>query len=88
MLEKKQLYKIYSNCRRGMLELDIILINFIEKEYLNLDKKELDEFIHLLNESDHNLYDWIIKNNNNYDKNLEIIIKKIKENKKRMFNLK
>jgi len=44
-----------------MLELDIILINFLEQEYLNLDDKFLSLFDKLLNESDENLYIWLVK---------------------------
>lgn len=84
MLKKENLYRIYSNCRRGMLELDIILINFLDKEYLNISKKTLKDFSDLLEESDNNLYNWIIKNNENYDKKFEEIIKKIKESKKKI----
>lgn len=83
MFKKENLYRIYSNCRRGMLELDIILINFLEKEYLNLDNKLISEFSNLLNESDNNLYNWIVKNNINYDKKFDEIIKKIKESTKK-----
>ncbi|HFL8824351.1 MAG TPA: succinate dehydrogenase assembly factor 2 [Candidatus Azoamicus sp. OHIO1] len=53
--------KIYLNCRRGMLELDIILTNFLESEYSNMDGKVLVDFCALLCESDNNLYLWLVK---------------------------
>ncbi|HIH2763269.1 MAG TPA: FAD assembly factor SdhE [Candidatus Azoamicus sp.] len=82
MFKKENLYRLYSNCRRGMLELDMILINFLEKEYLNLDNKVLSEFSELLNESDNNLQNWIVKEKNYDGKKFNDIIKKIKESKK------
>lgn len=61
MLNKNHFNKIYLNCRRGILELDIILINFLEKKYFKLKRKNLKDFEKLLNNSDQNLYSWIIK---------------------------
>ncbi|HIH2762638.1 MAG TPA: FAD assembly factor SdhE [Candidatus Azoamicus sp. MARI] len=84
MFKKENLYRIYSNCRRGMLELDVILINFLEKEYLNLDNKLLSEFSELLNESDNNLQNWIVKEIKYTEKKFDEIIKKIKESKYKM----
>ena len=55
------LSKIYLSCRRGILELDIIFINFLKKEYKNIDRESMDLFVLLLNESDVDLYNWIIK---------------------------
>jgi len=83
-MKKENLYRIYSNCRRGMLELDMILINFLEKEYLNLDDKLLHDFSELLNESDNTLQNWIVKEINYTEEKFDDIIKKIKESKKKM----
>ncbi len=84
MFKKENLYRIYSNCRRGMLELDMILINFLEKEYLNLDNKSISNFSELLNESDNNLQNWIVKDKTCDNEKFEDILKKIKESKKNM----
>ena len=83
-MKKENLYRIYSNCRRGMLELDMILINFLEKEYFNLDDKLLHDFSELLNESDNTLQNWIVKEINYTEEKFDDIIKKIKESKKKM----
>ncbi len=49
-------------CRRGMLELDLLLGQFLEKGYelLGLDQREL--FIELLDEVDTDLYAWLMGN--------------------------
>ena len=59
---KKKFAHIYLNCRRGMLELDLILINFLENKYINLTSKLKHEFNIFLKESDQTLYSILIKN--------------------------
>lgn len=68
--------KVYINCRRGMLELDIILLTFLENYYHKLSKKEKNDFETLLEESDETLYSIIIKEKMNHK--YKNIIKKIK----------
>ena len=61
MYKQYNFNKIYLSCRRGILELDIILLNFLEDQYFILDDSMQKKFIYLLNESDQNLYSWIVK---------------------------
>ncbi len=61
MFKKKTFNKTYLNCRRGMLELDIILIAFVKIEYYNLKDDVINDFNKLLLKSDQILYSWIIK---------------------------
>lgn len=52
--------KIHWHCRRGMLELDLILGRF-SKQYLEkLSDKQLDVFENLLNAPDPDLYAWLM----------------------------
>jgi len=71
------LSKIYLSCRRGMLELDILLINFLKHEYNNMDEALLKKFNLLLNESDKDLHNWLIKKGKLENLNLSIIVDKI-----------
>jgi antitoxin CptB len=48
-------------CRRGMLELDLILESFLNKNYANLTAYEQDLFEQLLDYSDQELCDCLIK---------------------------
>lgn len=61
MYKQYNFNKIYLSCRRGILELDIILLNFLEDQYFTLDDSMQKKFIYLLNESDQNLYLWLVK---------------------------
>jgi len=45
--------------RRGIKEMDLILIAFSETELEGLDPRELDRYEALLNENDQDLYQWV-----------------------------
>lgn len=47
-------------CRRGMLELDVILIPFLEQHFSSLDKAEQLLFEQLLKHPDPDLYTWLM----------------------------
>jgi antitoxin CptB len=47
-------------CRRGMLELDLLLERFMAEGYDNLTDKQLATFKSLLEEPDPDLYAWFM----------------------------
>ena len=47
-------------CRRGMLELDLLLNNFVEKKAAQLDKKQRQTFELLLSYPDQTLFDLLL----------------------------
>ncbi|HJT51477.1 MAG TPA: succinate dehydrogenase assembly factor 2 [Nitrosospira sp.] len=49
-------------CRRGLLELDIVLQRFMDTHYGTLDEVELCEFEALLDLPDNDLWDMIARN--------------------------
>ena len=55
----KELDRIRWRCRRGMLELDIVLQGFVDKYYMQLDDIELKNFDALLSLPDNDLWDMI-----------------------------
>lgn len=55
----KELDRTRWRCRRGMLELDIVLQEFVDKHYMRLNKSELQQFDTLLNLPDNDLWDMI-----------------------------
>jgi len=46
-------------CRRGLLELDIVLQRFVDQYYGKLDEEEIRQFETLLGLSDNDLWDMI-----------------------------
>lgn len=47
-------------CRRGMLELDVLLTNFLNEAYAALADEDKRLFIRLLSESDPEIFAWIM----------------------------
>ena len=47
-------------CRRGMLELDLILQHFLEAQFAQLKLDEQQDFTDLLNCTDPELFAWLI----------------------------
>lgn len=55
--------RIRWRCRRGMLELDIVLQRFLEKYYVQLSESQHREFETLLSLPDHDLWAMIMAEN-------------------------
>lgn len=47
-------------CRRGMLELDVLLSNFLDGAYASLSDEEKHQFVDLLNGTDPELFAWLM----------------------------
>ena len=57
----KELERARWRCRRGLLELDIVLLRFMDRYYNQLNETELQKFDELLSSSDNELWDLISK---------------------------
>lgn len=55
--------KIRWMCRRGLLELDIILTQILEHKYPSLTARQKALFIELLSEADTDLLAWLLQQN-------------------------
>jgi antitoxin CptB len=54
-----ELDRIRWRCRRGLLELDVVLARFLERRFAQLTSAERDVFKGLLERSDNELWDLI-----------------------------
>ncbi len=61
-------------CRRGMLELDIILLSFFDERYKTLSVPQQKAFVQLLEFPDQELYQWVIGRSEPSDPMLQSII--------------
>ncbi|SEN24241.1 succinate dehydrogenase assembly factor 2 [Nitrosomonas marina] len=66
-------------CRRGMLELDIILLRFMDKHYRQLSTRELLQFDRLLSLSDSDLWDMICARKSAIDDDQLPVLKLLQE---------
>ena len=64
-------------CRRGMLELDLIFEAFLDEHYEQLDESEQRDFIELLNYADQDLQQWLLGKSSPADKKMLGIIRRI-----------
>ncbi|OGT53248.1 MAG: hypothetical protein A3E84_01335 [Gammaproteobacteria bacterium RIFCSPHIGHO2_12_FULL_42_13] len=65
-------------CRRGMLELDIILLRFLEYSYLHLSPAEQALFSQLLECNDQDLFRWLLSKETQPEEHLQSIVEKIR----------
>ena len=61
-------------CRRGLLELDIVLQRFMDRYYAQLDQQELEQFERLLSLPDNDLWDLIAAKQINHDRSLQTVL--------------
>ncbi|BCL71267.1 conserved hypothetical protein [Vibrio nigripulchritudo MADA3029] len=47
-------------CRRGMLELDVVIMPFYEEQFESLSEQEQKDFVSLLECDDPDLFTWIM----------------------------
>ena len=71
----KELERARWRCRRGLLELDIILGRFMDQHYARLNENELQQFEVLLSQSDNDLWDMITEKKKLFDNNLLPVLK-------------
>lgn len=65
-------------CRRGMLELDLILLPFFEQYFDELESIDQANFIALLSCTDQELYHWLLGQAEPMDFQLRSIVDKIR----------
>ena len=55
------LKRLYWHSRRGMLELDLLLVPFAEQHLQGLDGQQLESYRNLLQEEDQDLFLWLMR---------------------------
>ncbi len=65
-------------CRRGMLELDLLLNNFVDKKVKDLPLEQKKTFEHLLSYPDQTLLDLLLANSVSSDPLIANIVKNIR----------
>lgn len=56
-----EIRRLQWRCRRGLLELDVLLNRFLDNQYSHLNKEQQQNFSDLLEQSDQNLIDWLLQ---------------------------
>lgn len=66
-------------CRRGMLELDIILNEFLDKSYNNITEQQRELFDQMLDYPDQLLFDLFLANIQSSDKGISELVTTIRQ---------
>lgn len=61
-LLSQQLARLRWQCRRGMLELDLLLLPYLENRFTRSTEADQLLFAELLTHTDQDLYAWLVKN--------------------------
>ncbi|CEG57041.1 FAD assembly factor SdhE [Legionella fallonii] len=81
MLDAKEKARLSWHCRRGMLELDLILQRFMEHGGIDkLTEQELKSFNLLLSYTDPELFSWLMGHDEPQDEELSTIVAIIRNN--------
>lgn len=77
--EEDNMGRLRWKCRRGMLELDDMLIRFVEQGYQMLTPDQQELFVDLLEEEDQQLLDWLMANAVPADQPTESLVGRIRD---------
>jgi len=72
--QKADFNRLFWHSRRGMLELDVLLVPFLKEEYLNLSKADQALYSQLLECEDPDLFKWFMQHAAPEDKDLAHIV--------------
>jgi antitoxin CptB len=79
MPDVTELSRLKWRCRRGMLELDTLLLGYLDKCYLDMDENEKQDFIELLEFPDPELYQYLMGYSVPKEGRLNYVITRIRE---------
>lgn len=71
--------KVRWACRRGMLELDLLLLPFFEVQYPNLLPQQQADFVRLLEYPDPEIYAWLMGHEVPTEPHLQALVQFIKQ---------
>lgn len=66
--------RLWWHSRRGMLELDVLLIPFLEEAYRDLDKEDQERYNKLLSCEDVDMFEWFMQRSRPDDSDLQRIV--------------
>ncbi len=78
MSDDEDLRRLRWRCRRGLLELDLVLLRFVDERYPTLPQSEKSGFQELLSLPDATLLDYLAGRDKPADKVLREIVRKIR----------
>jgi len=62
MVSEEKIKRLFWHSRRGMLELDLILLPFLEKHFRQLGDEDQKLYEQLLTSEDQDMFRWFLRN--------------------------
>lgn len=75
-----EMNRLFWGSRRGMLELDLVLMPFLENVYPTLEQADKERYWLLLEEQDQDLFAWFMRRNDPANPELQRIVDIIRAN--------
>ncbi len=73
--------RLFWASRRGMLELDLVLLPFLEKIYPTLEQEDKERYWKLLDSEDQDMFGWFLRRENPEDPELLKIVQIIRDSR-------
>lgn len=87
MYTEEDIRRLTWQSRRGMWELDLLLVPFMEQGFRDLDEADQDRFVSLLDCEDQELFMWFMKRdvppNEDYARIVGIVLEHVQSTKNR-----
>jgi antitoxin CptB len=77
MVEQVELNRLFWHSRRGMLELDVLLVPFVKEVYAGLNQVDRDLYVRLLECEDQDMFGWFMERSESEDPELQRMVRMI-----------
>ena len=74
MAEQSELNRLFWQSRRGMLELDVLLVPFVKEVYPGLDEEDQRRYRKLLSCEDQDMFGWFMQRGEPEDEDLRRMV--------------
>lgn len=75
MVEQTEINRLFWHSRRGMLELDVLLVPFTREVYPTLDQKDRELYVRLLSCEDQDMFGWFMERCESEDPELQRMVR-------------
>ncbi|MBD9484833.1 succinate dehydrogenase assembly factor 2 [Pseudomonas sp. PDM14] len=77
MADDIELNRLYWHSRRGMLELDVLLVPFVREVYATLEAEDQERYRKLLECEDQDMFGWFMQREEPQDEDLRRMVRMI-----------
>ncbi|AVF54526.1 UNVERIFIED_ORG: antitoxin CptB [Pseudomonas parafulva] len=75
MVEQTELNRLFWHSRRGMLELDVLLVPFTQEVYPSLNETDRQLYVRLLSCEDQDMFGWFMERTESEDPELQRMVR-------------